>query len=300
MKNILFPAYFSVVAMLYGADPLKVNKQEAIAPSVSQKVTAKSVSVKYNEGLQKVFDIKEKIKDIHPFLSKIFPIAVTEDNRFFIFDVDSSTPKYLFVKEAPTPMAIDKGIRAAFSLDCYENKMACVVSGEVFDDITGYSIIFHEFMHCQQFETCELKLKKNFELAQKSMAKQDYMWELMHPFPYADGKFIEVYSSFLQALAKNNTADILKCRTQLKQILSKDDFEYMVWQEWKEGFARFVENKIKQRLGLKLNHYGSEVPFERTSFYEGGSRYIAYLDGQEPKSAEDIEKLFHKMLNVSK
>jgi len=25
--------------------------------------------------------------------------------------------------------------------------------------------------------------------------------------------------------------------SQMKQILSKDDFEYMVWQEWEAGFA---------------------------------------------------------------
>jgi hypothetical protein len=38
--------------------------------------------------------------------------------------------------------------------------MACVVTGEVFDSLEGIVTIFHEFVHCQQFETCERELKQ--------------------------------------------------------------------------------------------------------------------------------------------
>jgi hypothetical protein len=70
----------------------------------------------------------------------------------------------------------------------------------------------------------------------------------------------------------------------------------MVWQEWKEGFARFVENTIRRRLGMEENHYGVEEPFHRVTFYEGGSKFIGFLGKQEPGLLVDIENLFSKML----
>jgi len=259
--------------------------------------TSEGVALKYNDGLQKVFEIQNRIEDIHPFLEKVFPIAIVENNHFFVFDVDSSGGKYIFVKKAPTPMPVPKGVRAAFPLECYENKVACVISGEIFGSFEGYVTIFHEFMHCHQWEICEPRLKQNLGVAQKAMDKKNYMWELNYPFPYNNSKFTETYSLFLKALEGNNPDEIFKYRNQLKQILSKDDFEYMVWQEWKEGFARFIENQIRCRLSLKENHYGIEKPFHRISFYEGGSRLIEFLSKQKPELLVDIEKLFYKILS---
>ena len=270
-----------------------------ILSQISTYQTAKleEVQLKYDSDLQKIFEVQNKIKDIHPFLEKVFPIAIVENNHFFVFDVDSSGRKYIFVKKAPTPMPVPKGVRAAFPLECYENKVACVISGEIFGSLEGYVTIFHEFMHCYQWEICEPRLKQNLGVAQKAMDKKDYMWELNYPFPYNNSKFTETYSLFLKALEGNNPDEVFKYRNQLKQILSKDDFEYMVWEEWKEGFARFIENQIRRRLDIKENHYGIEKPFHRSSFYEGGSRYIEFLSKQEPKLLVEIEKLFNKMLN---
>lgn len=260
-------------------------------------LTSEEAMLKYESGLQKIFEIQSKIEDIHPFLKKTFPVAIVEDNCFFVFDTDSSKKKYVLVKEAPTKMPIPKGVRAAFPLECYEGKAACVVSGEIFESLEGYVTIFHEFMHCYQWKNCEQKLKQKLGIARKAMEKKDFMWELNHPFPYQDNKFTEIYSLFLRALEECKTEDIIKYRGQLKQILSKHDFEYMVWQEWKEGFAHFVENQIRRRLELNENHYGKEKPFSRGSFYEGGAGFIEFLGNQEPELLIDIEKLFNKMLN---
>ena len=265
--------------------------------AICQTARREEVQLKYNSSLQKIFEVQDKIKDIHPFLGKAFPIAIAENDQFFVFDTDSSGRGYVFVKKAPTPMPVPKGVRAAFPLECYENKVACVISGEIFDSLKGYVTIFHEFMHCHQWEICESKLKQNLGVAQKAMSKKDYMWEINYPFPYKNSKFTEAYSLFLKNLEENNYDGIFKYRSQLKQILSKSDFEYMVWQEWKEGFARFIENQIRRRLDIKENHCGIEKPFHRVSFYEGGARFIEFLGKQEPELLVDIERLFHKMLN---
>jgi len=244
--------------------------------------------LKYNSKLQKIFEVQNKIKDIHPFLEKVFPIAIVEDNHFHIFDTDSSGKKYIFVKEALAPMLVPKGVRAAFPLECYDNKITCVISDDVFESLKGYALIFHEFIHCSQWEICEPKLKQRLEIA------QDHMWELNYPFPY--NKYAEIYSLFLKSLEKSNSNNISKYRSELKRILSKDDFEYMVWQEWKEGFARFIENQIRRRLGIRENHRGKDEPFNRVTFYEGGARFIAFLGKQEPGLLTDIETLFYKMV----
>jgi hypothetical protein len=83
--------------------------------------------------------------------------------------------------KATVPMPIPDGVRAAFLLESLNNCIACVVTSEVFDTLDGFVTIFHEFIHCQQFETCEAKLKGRLGIARKAQAAQDFMWELDHP-----------------------------------------------------------------------------------------------------------------------
>jgi len=73
------------------------------------------------------------------------------------------------------------------------------------------------------------------------------------------------------------------------------DHEYMVWQEWKERFARLIENKIRTNLKLKENNYGCKRPYTRVTFYYGGAKFINYLSKKNPELYLDIEMLFHHM-----
>lgn len=80
-------------------------------------------------------------------------------------------------------------------------------------------------------------------------------------------------------------------------LISKGDFEHLVWQEWKEGLARL--NRIRRRLGLEENHGGQDQPFERVVFCAGGARLIEFLEMQAPQLLVDIEKLVYRMLSGS-
>ena len=251
----------------------------------------------YDRGLQKIFAVQDTIKDLHPFLEKVFPIAIVKDDLFLIYEPDPSARRYVFVKGAPAPMPIPKGVRAAFPIKHYENRIVCVVSGEIFDSLEGYATIFHEFMHCHQWETCELQLKERLKLARKAMQEGNYMWEINYPFSYESREFVRAYSLFLEALSKDDIGTVLESRRQLKRVLTREEFEYMVWQEWKEGFARLIENLVRKRLGLEENHSGLEKPFRRVSFYEGGARFIALLSRQKPALLVELEALFYEMLN---
>lgn len=240
----------------------------------------------YADRLQKVWRMRSQVMDIHPFLEQVWPVAVVESDHFLIYDLDASGERYVLSCRAPTPMPVPKGVRAAFPLECYGGRAACVVSGDVFDTLDGYVTIWHEFVHCQQWETCEPRLREGLEIARRARAENNPMWEIDHPFPYA---------AFLQAAAAGAAGDILACRTRLREGLASVDLEYMVWQEWKEGLARYIENRIRSRLGLEEHHGGQEAPFSRVSFYEGGARLIAFLGRSEPVLLWDIEALFARM-----
>lgn len=256
------------------------------------------MKVKYADQLQKVFTVQKEIQDLHPFLEKVFPIAIVEDGKFFIYEPDPAGNQYVFTKEAAATYPVPPRIRAAFPLDFYDERMACVVTGDVFDEPGGYVTIFHEFIHCYQFDLCEQKIKQTLEIARRAQDANDFMWELEYTFPYRDPNFVDTYQAFLERAAKQEFSGAMEARRRLKKILSAGDYEYMVWQEWKEGFARYIENLIQERLGYEENHYGREQPFSRVSFYEGGANLIRFFCRQEPQAAADIERLFGRMFDI--
>jgi len=251
---------------------------------------------KYTANLQQLFELKEKISQVHPILHKLYPVAVVEDSRFYIFDLSEEGDSYEFIKDAASDMPVPQKLRAAFPLSFYDNKMACVVTEDVFADISGYVTIFHEFIHCAQMETCEMKIKSRLGVAQKAQEENNYVWELEFPFPYEDSLVLEIYTLFMESAEAKDLNTVNRCRTNLKDIINTHDYEYMTWQEWKEGFARFLENKIRRELELEENHGGVPPPFNRVSFYEGGARFISLLLAEEEELAEDIEALFYRML----
>jgi len=254
--------------------------------------------MKYGDALQKVLDLQQKILDIHPLFSKPYPIAIVKGKTFLVFDLDETGKAYQLVRQAPTPMPIPVGVRAAFDLECYDNKIACVVTGEVFDTLDGYVTIFHEFVHCHQASTCELKLKQSLEVARQAMAAGDYRWEIEHPFPYNNPDFVETYAALLQAADANSAEEVLRTHRRLGRFLQPLDFEYLTWQEWKEGLARLIENRLQWRFNLLENHYGREQPYHRITLYEGGAGLIAALIKDKPELYHDLEKLFWSIQNA--
>jgi hypothetical protein len=253
-----------------------------------------TIREKYRESLDRIFTFRDRIRHIHPFLDHLHPVALVEDQHLFVFEPDTESRSYVPTVEGPAPMPIPDGIRAAFPLELLDGRPACVVTGEVFDTVEGYITIFHEFVHCRQIELSEFELKEGLKIYQAAMEREDYMWEINHPFPYADFRFEALYSAFLSA--GGDLDEIFRIRQALRTHLSEADFEYMVWQEWKEGFARFIENLIRLEKGVDENKGGAERPFGRVSFYAGGEAFIRALEERDPSLANDIKALFHTML----
>jgi hypothetical protein len=267
--------------------------------SQSGTLSDERVIANVDSALGRLMQMQREIKDIHPFLARVHPVAVVEGDVLFIFDIDSTGTSYRYQRKEPIPFPMEKGIRASFPLFSYGNRPSCIVSREVFDSLKGYATIFHEFIHCTQALTCENSLKQELHVAQAAAAARDYSWEINHRFPYKDSEFVEAYSKFLRALEDRDARALLQAARDMKHRLAQDDYEYMVWVEWKEGFARYIENKIRLRYNLEPNLAGREQPFDRVTFYYGGERFMTYLAGRHRGIFPDVKELFGEMLAPS-
>lgn len=254
---------------------------------------------KYLTDFNQLIELHNKTNAIHPALAKLYPVALADEEALSIYDFDPQADCYQFIKRCPLPMPIPLGVRAAFQIEAYGGRISCVVTPDIFTTREGFITILHEFVHCYQYETCEQALKIGLDVAQKAHEVGDFMWEIDHPFPYNSTNFIEGYYYFLQALEDGDSIKVLQARHVLKTYLGVHDFEYMVWQEWKEGFARWVENKIKYQLGVPENTGGLSQPYSRVLFYAGGERYIRFLEGEDRSMVLDLPKLFHSMMRVN-
>ena len=251
-----------------------------------------AMAQRYQAELAKVQAWREKAADLHPAFAKTYPVALVADGQWHVFEPAADGKSWNLAAQAPVKFPLPAGIRAAMPLDFWGNRVACVVSPEVFDSAEGFAFILHEFVHCYQWETVEGKLKQGLAVYREAMARSDYMWELQHPFPYGNVEIKRVYGLWLTALQKGQRKKAGHWRSVLKKGLNSRDWEYMTWQEWKEGLARYLENRVRIRIGLKANLPGPDAPFNRISFYRGGELFITRLQEGEPGLDKDLERLY--------
>ncbi len=247
------------------------------------------------DPLGQVFAVQRQIRDLHPAFQKVYPIAVVRDKRISVYVPVPEHWSYRLAASGPDTYNIPEGVRAAMPLDFWGGRIACVVTPDVFDTPAGYVTIFHEFVHCYQWETCEMRLKEKLEVFRQAQERRDFMWELQHPFPYEDPAFRSDYEAMLRSLAEGDLDHARAGRKAIRERLSREDWEYMTWQEWKEGLARYLENAANARLGLPENRGGRRLPFNRLSFYAGGEALIRALVQAKTGSVKDIEALYHRI-----
>jgi hypothetical protein len=265
------------------------------------------------DSLEQLCTLHKKIKDIDKSLEKLGPVAVVENGFYFVFDLDMSGEKYEFKMEYPVEMRLPQGVRATFPLVFYKDTSAAVITEDAFETLEGRITIFHEFVHCFQSEEGDWELKMTLDSAREAYENKNYQWELNHQFPYTSDFFISKTKEL------DNGYDIGTYHKEMKTTLSEKDFEYMIWQEWSEGYATYIENLIRERLGahtinIPLNLQGYAVylenlaremgvtidpihSFDRIVFYEIGNRYIAALIQNDDTLKGDIKALFQKMIN---
>jgi len=256
------------------------------------------VAQKYSAALAKIFDVQARIKGINRVFEKVYPVAIVENKTFYIFEPAAQKRVYRLVRTSPDNFNVAAGTLAAFTLSFWDNRMACVVTGKAFQESDTYAFLFHEFVHCAQWDCCDLKLKQHLSIFQAAMKNKDYMWELQYPFPYAKPDFVKIHGELLSVLDQGNASRVEFLRSELKKSLSDEDWEYMAWEEWKEGLARYLENRVRAVLGLPENRGGESPPFDRVTFYRGGDKFIRFLERRHPGISNDMEKIYQTISSV--
>jgi hypothetical protein len=253
---------------------------------------AGEAEARYAAPLGKIFELQPKFAPLNHVFDRVYPVAIVEGKTYYVFEPVPEDKAYRLAETSPTTFDVPVGIRAAMPLGFWGNRMACVVTPEVFNQPDGYVFIFHEFVHCAQWGCCETKLKDGLSIYREAMKAKDYMWELQYPFPYSDPVFVKAYPALFKACLDGDAAAVASLRAELKKSLSAANWEYLTWQEWKEGLARFLENKMRAVLGLPENTGGGLPPFNRVTLYRGGDLYIRFLERREPGITEDMERLY--------
>jgi len=179
-------------------------------------------------------------------------------------------------------MIVPEKVLASFPLDFYDMKPAAVVSKDVFNTLEGYIFIFHEFVHCYQWEQGDSEIREELEIAKIAKEKKDFMWEINHPFPYEDKVFINETSKLEFVDKKLQYEDMVDYHRVMKNRLNQIDFEYM-------------ENLIREKLQVKLNSNKLEKPFSRVIFYELGSRSISAILKENPEIKGNIKCIYDKI-----
>jgi hypothetical protein len=308
MKKEVKIAVLGVVLLLGGcASTLKKSEDTAIGE--------KAVFIERQlASLEQLGELHKEIKDIDRSLEKLQPVAIVKNNVYFVFDLDRSGEKYEFIMEHPVEMELPQRVRAVFPLGFYDKETA-VITEDAFETVEKQIAVFHEFVHCFQGNEVDLwELKMTLDSARDAYENKNYQWELNHPFPYTSDFFV----SKTEELDKGY--DIGVYHKEIKAALSKQDFEYMIWQEFLEGHAIYIENRIRERLGVHtinipltlqayaayLENFAREIAgvslapihsFDRNIFYEIGSRYIVALIQNDAALKGDIKALFQKMIN---
>jgi len=242
--------------------------------------------------------MESEIRQVFPFEKLFYPIGIVHKSKLYFFAFNDSNKTYELNSITDTDIRASNGLRAAFPLKEADFQCTCIVSPDAFSSKREMVLVFHEFVHCAQFASCENKIKDSLRIAREAMEKQDYMWELNYPFPYEDGVFTHLYSQMLENLAKDDLTSASETHKKLEEHLSEKDYEYLCWQEWKEGYARYVENTILTELFRDKNTFGTNRPFSRVTFYAGGSELIRKIIDKNPLLKNDPEKLFY-MINSS-
>lgn len=245
--------------------------------------------------LERTIEVQTLVSHLHPCLSERYPVAVLEGIELHLFD--PTLDGFRFEKTVPTPDWLGSQIAAAFPLEENANRMTCLVDTATLSASDGPVVVLHEFVHCHQFHTCEPTIKSTLEVAQRATGCGDDLWELEHPFPYTSPQFENFYGTFLGEAESNDAVHVLETRHKLKEVLEPMDFEYMVWQEWKEGFARHLENRARAHLGWHTKPRRVSPPFDRTSFYAGGDAYTQFLERSDPEITLDLVALYTAMLH---
>lgn len=240
------------------------------------------------EWIYAIDEMREKHKDIHPLFQEKYVICIIKDNKGYIYDESLKIKD--FIEVITFPINVPNHISACFPLDVYNHMFACIMGVNDIGKNQWFVNLFHEMVHCYQGKTIEGNIKKRLTLCDR----EDPRWEINYPFPYNDLNIIHNFKRYKNSLDNNDSFYLVhEKRNALLTLLKEEQQEYMIWQEWKEGFARYCENTFRIKLGMGKHEPSKRL--NRMSFYDTGAMYIEKLIDKNMDMATELELLYEKM-----
>lgn len=247
-----------------------------------------------NPPLRKIPALQAAVRDLHPLFDRLYPIGVVDDDRLLVYDVDPGRRTYRLVRNSVIPGPISAGTRTTVPLSDYGNRPVCIVTRDVFDSVDDCIAVFHEFVHCAQWEAGESELATALTMAYKRVG-QVSVWAVRYPFGYDNDGLVYAYRRMFAALEAGDLATGLSWHADAASSLAPLDREFMIWHEWKEGSARWLENKVRRRLGVRRNERGRSGAFGPEAFHTGGAELIQLLVRNEPPLAHQLGELYQRI-----
>ena len=120
--------------------------------------------------------------------------------------------------------------------------------------------LMHEHFH--QLQDSQPNFYKDVDALNLSRGDQTGMWMLNYPFPYETPDMSRQFSVLVRLLVEamqtkshanftSKLSEYLAARNALKQSLSADDYKYFSFQLWKEGIARYTEDRVSHWAASK-------------------------------------------------
>ncbi|MHA7580706.1 hypothetical protein ACX12E_09915 [Paenibacillus vandeheii] len=243
------------------------------------------------EQINELQELQKDLVSIHPLFREHYPVVVAYETLLYIYDYSSKTKQYEWVKTVPDDLNIPDECLAAFPVHHMDERICAVVTDAAFQNFEQKVYLFHEFVHCYVYEQYR-DIGDRLEIKRRMEQIKRVTWELDYEFPYDNEIVTERITSLLSALKSKDLLQVKAARLALFNSLSEEQGEYFNWLEWNEGYARYMENRIREKLGLDMNHLGDSAPFNRLVFYECGSEYISLLVNEQPDLHTDLEQLF--------
>ncbi|WP_413376633.1 hypothetical protein [Paenibacillus taichungensis] len=243
------------------------------------------------EQINELQELQKDLVSIHPLFAEHYPVVVAFETLLYIYDYSSKTKQYEWVKTVPDDLNIPDECLAAFPVHHMDGRMCAVVTDAAFQNFEQKVYLFHEFVHCYVNEQYT-DMGDRLEIKRKMEQIKRVTWELDYEFPYDNEMVVQRITSLLSALKSKDLLQVKEARVALFSSLSEEQGEYFNWLEWNEGYARYLENRIREKFGLEINHMGDSSPFNRLVFYECGSEYISLLVNEQPDLHTDLEQLF--------
>lgn len=211
----------------------------------------------------------------HGIVAALHPIAVASGRVLTVYD-GAHLSDFREVERVEFSFEIPDATQAAFPLEQYNNRCVAVLGCGVVSTQDDMVTLIHEFVHCDQWESCEPTLRAELTIEQHYRSQANSMWEINHPFPYDNCEVQNAFSGYKKALSEGDRAGAMRMKQKIHDSVSTMDFEYLLWQEWKEGYARYCENRLRKLLSMPEARSPEHV-FDRVSLYASGELLITLL-----------------------